>query len=210
MNLDKIRTAVSGVSSGPEADLRQAALAILQEAMKENPTQRYFLDMVPEPDNPYDVDAIKLMLDLPALGGRMQLGYVKNAQTRCTFCDQALERNPASGICPHCNHQGQLVREGIASKLAPAMRSSSTDRWYCEITEITGGTGNKKSFGCNIRIAKVYQRKPQTMTPAAESSSAIMAKDPGQLNDQEHAQEMASLAELVPPGSGKRHYDLEG
>jgi hypothetical protein len=205
--LSDVRTTITGVMSGPEAKLRQMALAILGEQIAEEPTNRKirYVDLVTEWDNPYDGDAIRVMADIPDLGGRVQLGYVKNAQTLCNFCQRQLERNPTSGICPECGTKGQLERVGIATKLSQAMRADPNSRWYAEILEITGGKDGK-NYGCNLRIAKVW--KKSTSQVQAETPYNDEGAQTGRMSSSRPNQSNSGLAEPQPPGSYRRQYDF--
>lgn len=139
-------TKISGVTSGPLAERRQKALTFLQECYRV-PGMRCYVDLVPEPDNPYDPDAIKVML------GEFHLGYVKNSDTICSSCCSVFERHP-SGACPACGRMGTLERCGTATQLMKYFRDNveTPGFWMPDayISEVTGG--GEKSYGANLYI----------------------------------------------------------
>jgi hypothetical protein len=145
---------VSGVQSGPEAATRQRALSILKEELAQG--RRVYLDVVPDEENAFDRDALQILVDAPGMG-RVQLGFVRNSQTRCDFCGTETDRFPQSKkgqppACARCGHSDQLVRIGLASKLAAQLREFADLRVYGEVLQITGGSQEKPSMGCNIML----------------------------------------------------------
>ena len=145
---------VSGVTSGDDALTRQTALKILA-ALPEDKRPKY-LDLVPEEENEYDRDAIMVFAEVPSLG-RVQIGYVKNSDCYCGMCGEPYSRFPSNGMCTVCNGK-DIRREGMATALSQEMRRDSTLRFYAMLLEVTGG-GEKKSYGCNIMLKQVFDRK---------------------------------------------------
>jgi hypothetical protein len=157
--LEQIYTKISGTMSGDDAETRQTALATLAEI--EEKQRPKWLDLVPQWDNPYDGDAIQIFIDHPTLG-RVQLGFVKNSDTVCDFCQHEMERFPQKGKdgvsrCPRCKHSDQMRRDGAATRLSQEMRRDPSARFYGAISDITGGKDGK-SFGCNIVIRRSGKR----------------------------------------------------
>lgn len=155
------RSSISGVMSGDSWDTRQECLKEIKEVM-EMSKKAVFLDIVPEPTNPYDRDALQLFFNSPTFG-RTQIGYVKNAQTLCDFCGMDFERYPTSGKCKRCGHgEEDLKRNGLASKIAKELRADPTCHFYAQVIQVTGGIG-QKNLGCNIIIRRVntpLEKKP--------------------------------------------------
>lgn len=139
-----IHSKVAGVSSGPYADGRQAMLKYIAE----HPDRHWHLKLEPEPDNPYDADAIKVMVYSPN-GKLCQLGYVTNSLTICTRCSKSYERHP--GTCA-CGEEDYLCRYGTATKLSKLIREGV--KLEAAISEITGQTDGR-SYGCNIVVDQV-------------------------------------------------------
>jgi hypothetical protein len=153
----EIRTRVTGVSSGLDAETRQLALEIIRESLI--PKERWFLDLVPQWDNEYDSDAIQVMTEVPGMG-RVQIGFIKNPETICDFCHHQHTSYPKEGKCSGCGRgKDSLRRNGLASQISQLMREDPTANYYGEILEVTGGEGAKANFGCNIVIKKQWKKK---------------------------------------------------
>ncbi len=138
---------ISGTISGPEAGRRQQALRILEESG----IDPVILEVVPEPENPYDPDALGLWTEVPSMG-RVQLGYVPNARSVCDFCCSTYQRHP--GQCRTCKRKDHLRRTDTASKVAPAIRKDPGSEWYAELVEFTGGEEERPSRGAMIVIRR--------------------------------------------------------
>jgi hypothetical protein len=170
--LETVRTSVAGVAMGDEivdeqgkkVKARQVALEYLRklvEQMKEEGERRpVILALVPEPTNKFDHNAIQVFADIPELGGRTQLGYVRNRDTTCGYCLREFPKYPADGVCPVCKRSDHLDRKGLASRLSEAMKEDPNCRYYAELMEVTGGVGEKANFGCNIEIRR-YKKRTQ-------------------------------------------------
>lgn len=163
---EAVSTSIAGVMSGPEASTRQLALSMLKESLAKRiaddpKDKRIFFDLVPEPDNEFDPDAIQVMADVPGLG-RTQLGYIRNSDTVCDFCEHAMERFPAKGVCPKCKRADHVRRDGLATRVAQVMREDPECRFYGEVMQLTGGPqgGGKedKCFGCNFQVRQVIRQ----------------------------------------------------
>lgn len=146
---DPIHTKIAGVMSGVDAAMRQEFLIEIRESQAYD--EPVYLQLVPEPDNPYDANAIRVYYDHPELG-RAQLGYLKNSTTMCDLCGYFHERFPSAG-CQRCGDKEHLRRDGVATRIANEMRDDPSAHFYAVLQEITGG-GNGRSFGCNIKILK--------------------------------------------------------
>ncbi len=142
----EIFSKLSGVMSGPDADLRQEALEEIRDMKAAG--KRVYIDLVPQWDNPYDSDAIAAFANLPE-SGRTQIAFLKNSTTHCDFCRHTHERFPKNG-CARCGHTDQLRRDGVATRVSAEMRQHPEARFYAEVMEVTGGYG--RSAGCNIVI----------------------------------------------------------
>ena len=162
--MDPIHTKIAGVCSG-DRDTRQAALEELADLRNANPDQKVYLDLVPHPENPYDPDAIAIFVNLPDLG-RVQLGFIQNANTRCTFCDYRHERFPKNG-CVRCGRTDSLEREGLATRIAAEWRGDPEANFFAELLEVTGGT-DSKNFGANILVRKAFKRKQSQVVDLAK------------------------------------------
>lgn len=158
---DQMVTRVAGAMSGPEWESRQGGLKELRETLDQG--IHVVLELIPEPENPYDTDAIRVECVL-ARAGRVQLGYVKNSNGFCDLCHKPFERFPKR--CPGCRHSDYLRRDGAATRIATALREEPGLQIYGEVLEVTGGTEDKQSFGCNI-IVKSMVRPPAFPTPSA-------------------------------------------
>lgn len=152
-----IVTSIAGVNIGDDRQLRQEALQILQEHKQQHPKDAVFLDLVPEPENPFDKDAIQVLVNIPELGGRVQLGYIRN-RPQCPWCNREFKSEEVGRRCPNC-HQGTITRDGLASQLRRTQREDPTRHYYGMVSEVTGGTGAKTIYGCNIII------KQRILTP---------------------------------------------
>jgi hypothetical protein len=177
---EAINTKIVGVTMGPEGSTRQLALEKIRQHWSER--ERWFVDLVPEPDNPFDSCAVRCLVDVPGMG-RTQVGYIRNSGM-CNFCKYEPERFPSGETeptCPQCNNRGTLKRNGLATHLTECMEADPHLHLYGEIQQITGGpgpddevfdeanngvplkvpgTGKKKSYGCNIQV-KGYIRKEE-------------------------------------------------
>lgn len=140
---------ISGTNSGPEAPLRQRALKLLKEDRDNG--YPVTLQLVPDWTNPWDSDAIKLLVDIPELGGMFHLGFVKNAQTVCDRCDYSYARFPQRKICNGCRTSEGLRRIGLAVKISAIMRENPLIEWVGELDEVTGG-GPGRCYGGNVVI----------------------------------------------------------
>lgn len=154
--ITEIRTKIAGTNSGADAQLRQSAL---REIAGLEPKRRpRYLDLVPDPENEYDKDAIQVIVDLPSLG-RIQLGFVKNSDTVCDFCRSQYGSFPRDSKCIKCGRNDHLRRDGVATKVCQEMRRDPDARFYAELIEVTGGSDGKANYGCNIAIRRVFDRK---------------------------------------------------
>lgn len=163
-NSNEFYSNVSGTMSGDESDTRQLALEMIAGLMKCN--KAVFMDIVPDPENKWDRDALALYANLPDIG-RTQVGFVKNAQHICDFCDKEFEREPrdkATGEtkCTRCGHgKPDVRRNGLASKIAKELRADPTVRFYAQVMQVTGGSADKPNRGCNIVIRRVIRPPDQ-------------------------------------------------
>jgi hypothetical protein len=160
----QVYSKVVGVCSGDEAETRQLALRLVKEHWSER--ERWYADLVPDPENPYDSDAIQLISDVPTLG-RTQLGFVSNSQRTCDFCRTDFDTAPKGDRCPKCGEKETIRRNGLASQLCRAFQEDPHLLFYAEINAITGGPepnakpdAKAKSFGANIMI-RGYVKKEQ-------------------------------------------------
>lgn len=108
------------------------------------------LRLEPEPDNPHDPDAIKVIFEYES-GRRFHLGYIPNSDTLCRECGAQFERHPQSGACPECGRKGHLERCGTATRIKPEFKKGVEWTVWAIVTEVTGGEG-EQSLGCNIAI----------------------------------------------------------
>lgn len=150
-----IPTRVAGTMSGDDKDTRQLVLKTIAELPPE--LKPKYVDLVPDWENEYDHDAIMAFVDVPTLG-RFQIGFVKNSDSTCGFCGEPFSRVPKDGICPICKRE-DIRRNGMATKISQEMRRDETIRFYAELLEVTGGSSDKPSYGCNILVKKVYKRR---------------------------------------------------
>jgi hypothetical protein len=149
---DAIKTKIVGVTMGPKVGGRAARQVYLEKMKAENVR---ILELVPEPKNEYDPDAIKLMARIA--GMRVHVGYVKNSGRLCSGCGREYEKIPAQpGIplaekqnCPECNIP--LTYSGLASELSTWIREGYG--FTAVVLDFTGGGG--KSCGCNIEIRRL-------------------------------------------------------
>lgn len=156
--LDEIRTSVAGTNSGPERAERQQALGQIAQIMAET-GQPFFLDLVPDPENKWDPNALQLIANLPEMGGRFLLGYVRN-RPGCDYCNREFTATTLQigDTCPNCL-RGQIQREGLATRLSTELRKNEPGvSYYAEVMEITGGVGEKTLRGCNIVIRRYAER----------------------------------------------------
>lgn len=165
-SLDYVFSRIAGTASGPEATVRQMALRRLAEAnpeiWRESPEFKesedreglpIVLELVREPTNKYDQYAIRVEAnDIPGYPSPLQLGYIPNSSNQCDFCEKRHHRYPVDGKCSGCGQVGTLVREGFATTLAQAMDAAPQDKFYAEVSEITGGSGERTHRGVNLRI----------------------------------------------------------
>lgn len=148
---EKIKSRIAGVNSGDEAETRQDALRRIREWMEEHPNEPVWLDLVRDPDNPYDPEnAIQVMCNVPDLG-LTQLGFVRNADNTCQTCDRSFSRFPEDGRCPRCG-SSDLERIGLAKKLRMSMDADPDLYWFGRIMEVTGGNTSKgkPTYGANV------------------------------------------------------------
>lgn len=152
---ETVRTKVVGVTMGPKANGRAARQVYLEKMKSENVRA---LELVREPTNEYDPNAIKVMSRIA--GMRIHLGYIKNSNRICSGCGREYEKTPAQpGIplaeqqqCPECKIP--LTYSGLATEL-----SNWIDQGYgfaASVLEFTGGEG--KSRGCNIEIRRLDEQ----------------------------------------------------
>jgi hypothetical protein len=154
--LEEMVTRFAGARSGPEATVRQAALDEAQRLVAAGKVVPLLL--IPEPENPFDPDAIRCELALPAIG-RVQVGYVKNSSGICGYCQKPFVRYPK--VCSGCRHSDYLSRDGAATKISAALRACPEIQLVGYILEVTGGTEEKPTFGGNIRIELIYPEAPR-------------------------------------------------
>lgn len=160
--LDTVRTSVAGCAMGEDIEIeggktmkyRQLALKFLAHYRAQDPSRRILLSVVPDPENKFDPNALQLITDIPEMGGRVQLGFIRNAGTVCGFCLREFPKFPPGGKCPACGRNDHLERKGLATQLAEAMRANPTLKYYAEVLEVTGGTQEKAHYGCNIEVRR--------------------------------------------------------
>lgn len=140
---------VAGVSSGPKAESRQKCLAFLSRYLKVPRSNPVELRLVPEPENPYDPDAIRVEFEYGE-GEFFHLGYIPNSDTICRECNEMFERHPGGNSCPNCGRKGHLERHGTATRINNVSGYRGV-RKVANVTEITGGLDGK-SLGCNIAV----------------------------------------------------------
>jgi hypothetical protein len=155
---EPIPTSIAGVNSGPEAETRQDALRRLARLQQEQ-DRPIWLDLVRDKENPADPDAIQVFANVPELG-RVQLGFVRNADCTCELCDKNFARFPEGGVCPKCG-AGRVIRCGLASKICRKMEADPSLAFYGQVLQVTGGqpSQGKNQWGCNILI------RARTQTP---------------------------------------------
>ena len=171
MSFREMASAVAGVTMGPDGAKRQQALEILRRRIQEAGDDRTprFLKLVPEPTNQWDRDAIKVLARVPELAppgsdGWFQIGYVRNGETFCSFCETVHPAYPKGDppTCSRCKQKGKELfeRRGTATRLQGFMQSDPHGRFYAVVTEITGGdqVRGKNHLGCNILICKVLKK----------------------------------------------------
>lgn len=156
----EIRTKVVGVTMGEDAETRQLAIKTIGEHF--DSSKRWFLDLVPEWDNPYDGDALRVMTDVPGMG-RVQLGFVSNSEAVCGFCGKDFPSWPKVKTvrleqCPQCSSD-KLRRDGLATKVSQLMRQDPAANYYGEVLSVTGGTEDKPTSGLNFAIRKAFPKK---------------------------------------------------
>lgn len=160
----EIRTKVVGVTMGDEADVRQLAIKTIGEHF--DPDKRWFLDLVPEPDNAFDRDALRVMTEVPGMG-RVQLGFVSNSEITCGFCGANFPTHPKEKVngklekvenCPTCGST-ELKRDGLATKMCKLMRQDPTANYFGEVLSVTGGTEDKPTSGLNFAIRKAFKKR---------------------------------------------------
>lgn len=95
------------------------------------------VDLVPEPDNPYDESAIAVYASVPI---RKRFGYISNKQRICTECATTLESS-SSDVCPNCG--GKLIRIGTATQLS-LWRKKGVE-YVAEIAKYLGGENGLNS-----------------------------------------------------------------
>ncbi len=154
--LQEVRTSIAGSNSGPEAEERQEALQYISKYMEKRETP-FFIDLVPDPENKFDPNAIQLIADVADMGGRIQLGYVRNRPS-CNYCHREFTGSSLKigEECPNCR-RGKVERVGLASKLAESMRNGNS--FYAQVDQVTGGTGEKTLRGCNLIIRRRAERR---------------------------------------------------
>lgn len=152
-NLSGVFSRVAGVVSGPDASKRQAALSEIR-GLKEKGAS-VVLNLQREEDNKFDPNAVAVWATLPS--GPVQLGYVRNADTYCSFCNANMEAYPQDGACKSCGRTDSLKREGLATRMVESFEKNPDVRYLGEVTEVTGGEGKKANFGCNYVIRAKYE-----------------------------------------------------
>lgn len=107
------------------------------------------LDLVPEPTNPHDPDAIRVEFEY-AEGKFFHLGYIPNSDSLCSQCKEVFERHP--GTCPNCGSK-QVDRCGTATRIKNELYAGwgVSGKAWAYVSEITGG-GEGQSLGCNLEI----------------------------------------------------------
>jgi ribosomal protein L37E len=143
--IELMHTKIAGTTSGPDADMRQDILRYVQR----HPEMDWQLGLWEEPDNPYDKDAIQVIIYSPK-GNPVHIGYIPNSDTICRECGTVFARFPHSGSCSECGFSGKLERYGTATKLSQLIRDGV--KLKAEIAEVTGG--GEKSYGCNLRVCR--------------------------------------------------------
>lgn len=153
-----IFSTVAGVASSNSASVRQATLKSLKELFEKDPNNTVNREalLIRQPDNKYDPHAIQVIVNDVNLIGKVHIGYISNSESYCSTCNKDFIRYPKNGICTECNSEGTIIRNGLASELCAAMDTYNNLDFSAEITSITGGTEDKKSYGCNIRIRGFY------------------------------------------------------
>lgn len=133
-NVGTIKCNVAGTAAVPE---RQRLL----ELARQYGIKTGYL--VPEPDNKYDPDAVRVMVHLPA--GPVQIGYLPNKVFACRMCGRTYKpRSPVECLCGSTS----FIRAGIASLVARNMRAGIN---YRVELEIIGGSDGK-SLGCIVTL----------------------------------------------------------
>jgi hypothetical protein len=124
----------------------------------------YWLKLTEEPTNPYDNDAVRVMLHsrTAQAHGRVegvQVGYIANGERICTGCGKEFDRPKTSDqailVCDACGHPTK--RDGLASQLkarAAEAGRSVEEHYNVTIAWDAGGItgGGLRTHGCNIRI----------------------------------------------------------
>lgn len=125
------------------------------------------LYLVPEPENPHDPFAVRVLVDHPTLG-RVQIGYVKNSEVHCLLCKSVyttekrtdgggsqLPKLPADGKCARCGDSEHLERHGLAWQICRWMEEYPDTVFYGDGVTFTGGGEGKANIGVNFVIRQV-------------------------------------------------------
>ena len=162
--IDETPTKVAGVTMGPDADKRQAALEEVRGLMEADPSKTIYLELIPEPDNKFDADAIKVVVYLPSTEEEFQLGYIGNSKSQCGFCHRTFSRTPKDNKCTRCKRTDSIVRDALASTVSRQMEEYSDFEFYGQVLQVTGGPKEDmpdRSFGCNFEI-RCVRREHET------------------------------------------------
>lgn len=147
-------TKIAGTMSGPTAVARQSCLKFIQRVL-DLPCTSFYTDdgrmrliLEPEPDNPHDPDAIKVLFEYRN-GEYFHLGYIPNADSICRECGTEYERWPVN--CRVCENE-EVERIGTATRLRSffAEQEDGGGLLNAFVEEVTGG--GEKALGCNISI----------------------------------------------------------
>lgn len=222
MPFREISSAIAGTTMAPG---RQDALRVLRQRIQEAPQdrRRRFLKLIPEPTNQWDADAIQVWAHVPNFGaadahGWFQLGFIRNGETYCTFCEtvHAAYPKPAfKGGPPRCNKchsegAGFFERRGTAKKVAEEMRKDPHATYYAVITEVTGGdeARGKNNLGCNILICRALKKDEQGAQTAQgalpdTTSRAVAPRKPAA------SRKPAAAPPVLNPTAPNRFYDWD-
>lgn len=226
MSFREMASAVAGTTMAPG---RQDALRKLRERIQEDPQdrKRRFLQLIPEPQNKWDKDAVGVWAHIPGFGpeennGWFQIGYIRNGETYCTFCETTHPAYPKGDPprCSKCRNTGHdwFERRGTAKKLAQEMAKDPHARFYAVVQEVTGGTGHKENLGCNILICKTIKKeqreaaRPKAAHPAQPALPDLVerrAQAPTPAQRKAASKPAAAGGSLFNPTAPNRVYDWD-
>lgn len=106
------------------------------------------LELVRDPENQYDKDAIGVYAMLPGFG-KKQVGHIRNSDRLCVECGLEYSKNAGVTVCEKCSKD--LARNGLATELTYWIDQGY--EYVADVLEYTGGNGRTR--GCNIEIRRI-------------------------------------------------------